>query len=443
MDFLIDHITSLIAFVMAVFIVLSVHEWGHYLAARLFGLHTAEFTLGYGKRLYSRTLGRTKYTLRVFPVGAHVSMNENEFDSLLPIKRAIIIIAGPLINLLFCFVLFFCFYAIAGKPSSPPVLGAVENGKPAQLAGLQTGDRILAVDRKEIKTYETLREMTYDLPVRPLTLDIDRDGKIFQVVLTPEEVSYIDTRGMEQRHGRLGVLARHSPYRLSVIAAIEGKEIAANDIEAARKEVINNFDKPVILSLRSTDGKNHEYQTIVLSAFNENLTSGDHKKDEVFTIGTIGKNFYSPHSASEGFSAAFNQTLEIITAVAKIPFQLFPVDKEHLSPQITVQHESTGFTNTLYGFLFLCAVLSVFIGLLNILPVPHFDGGRLAVLALDSFSPQPLSQGRKTAILFFALLLLYIVAGAFNYAKFSTYSKIKLCHLSQKIQNGDKGACHD
>lgn len=422
MEYFTDHMLGLVLLYLSIFIVLTIHELGHYICARIFNVHVKEFNLGYGKILWSRTINKTKWCVRSFPIAAHVSLKRKEFDNIEPYKKALVIISGPTVNLVLAFSLFFLFFFSFGQPSTPPVFAAIEINHAADKAGLLPGDRILKANGKQISRYEEVLNLTYLLPIEPVVFEIQRGQKILEINITPEEMSYVDIRGMIKKHGRLGVIARHIPYKLSAIQSINDTEVPEDNLNYARKLVLEHLDKEVILSLRSTDGKPHQYKGFLDKDLNQNLLSNDNEDNEKFTIGKIGNNFYQKLNFLNAAYAALNQTKFLIATIATVPFQLFPLDKENLSPTTLVASDGFNWIGGLYKFLFLTSLISIVVALVNLIPIPQFDGGRLLILALERLLPFEITKKQIAFTTMGILLVLYALVAIVNYENFSAYA---------------------
>lgn len=211
---------SIVAFVIVLGILVFVHEFGHYLAARWRKVHVETFSIGFGKALFSWVDGRgTAWKLCWVPLGGYVKLHGQErpedvsdevraswlpgltFHEKSVGSRAIIVAAGPLANFALAIVLFFALYASFGRPVTQPIVGEVVAESPAAHAGLIAGDRITAIDSTPIKHFEELQRIVLASPGKPLVLHILREDSPRDVPVTPEQIA--DSKGKPA--GRLGI----------------------------------------------------------------------------------------------------------------------------------------------------------------------------------------------------------------------------------------------
>ncbi len=189
--------TSLLSFVIVLGLLIFVHEFGHFLCAKLFGVKVLKFSLGFGPKLTGITLGETEYVISALPLGGYVKMlgeqedeeveDEDESRSFAkkPVwQRFIIVAAGPISNLFFAVFIFFLVFAFAGlpRPVDNTVIGGISADSPAAAAGLQAGDIIRSINGKETKTWEDVAELIGASKGEKVVLKIERDGK--EITLT-------------------------------------------------------------------------------------------------------------------------------------------------------------------------------------------------------------------------------------------------------------------
>lgn len=191
---------TLLAFVVALGALVVVHELGHFGVAKRVGVKVLRFSVGWGPIVARRMWGETEYALSAVPLGGYVKMLGEDDDTgvadeptrsfeaqSLP-RRMAIVLAGPVMNLLFAFVVYALLLGTVGMdaPSSLPLVGEVSADSPASRAGLATGDRVLTIDGRQITSWDQLAETVRGSQGKPLALRLERDGSERTVEVVPQ-----------------------------------------------------------------------------------------------------------------------------------------------------------------------------------------------------------------------------------------------------------------
>ncbi len=195
-------------------VLVFVHELGHFLVARWLGVRVERFAIGFGPKLLGWRWGEVEYCLRLFPLGGYVKMvgeqpgeqvNEpGSFSGKPKWVRALIVFAGPAVNYLTSTIAL-TIVLIVGYPELLPSVGRLVDGMPAQAAGLQTGDRILAANGEPIKTWDELTKLVHHSADKTLRLDIERAGWRLTVPVTPASKEITDPFGRRVSVGLMGI----------------------------------------------------------------------------------------------------------------------------------------------------------------------------------------------------------------------------------------------
>ncbi|PMQ01867.1 MAG: RIP metalloprotease RseP [Dictyoglomus sp. NZ13-RE01] len=194
---------SLIWFLL-VFAVLTIpHEFGHFITAKLFGVRVYEFAIGFGPKIVEFSKKATKYTLRLIPIGGFVRMagiddlneevdipEEEKFTQKSPGRKILILLSGPLMNFVLAIFVFTLVFLL-GVPYPIPKVKDVISGKPAYLAGIRPGDRIVSINGIKIQDTETAVKIIREAvpskdKINPIVLEIEREGNILYFKVTPE-----------------------------------------------------------------------------------------------------------------------------------------------------------------------------------------------------------------------------------------------------------------
>ncbi len=210
--------TSILAFVIVLGVLVFFHELGHFLVARLCGVGVEVFSLGFGPRLVGKKVGRTDYRISGIPLGGFVKMVGEEPDAEidpadLPLsfthksvyKRIIIVAAGPLFNLILAVLIFFGIFLISGAYVLEPVVGAVNEGTPAGAAGLQKGDRIIAIDGRPIATWDEMAAAIMKSGGKALSVTFRRGEEERTVNVVPQTAAMKNLFGEESNRYVIGI----------------------------------------------------------------------------------------------------------------------------------------------------------------------------------------------------------------------------------------------
>lgn len=207
---------NLISSIFALSILVLIHEFGHFLMAKRIGVRVETFSFGFGPKLFKIKRKTTQYVLSAIPFGAYVEIGgSNPNDKLSGEKweylsrsvgeRAKIILAGPLLNYILGFLIFSLIFFL-GCPTLTPKVGELIDGFPAQEKGISVGDRIVAIDGRQIKSWDEAIEIIHKKLSGSLTLTIKRDDKEFGVSLEPKVKKVKNIFGQEIEMGLIGIM---------------------------------------------------------------------------------------------------------------------------------------------------------------------------------------------------------------------------------------------
>ena len=188
--------TTILAAIVLFGVLITVHELGHFLAAKGTGMLVTEFSIGFGPRLIQKKVGETLYSLRLCPLGGYnriAGMEPGEavtprgFNGRPLWARMLVILAGPFMNFLLPFLLFFGIFAVSGLtlPVNKPVVGSLMEGYPGAAAGLQAGDRLVSINGRKLEKWNDINSLVQENGPKPGKVVIRRDGREMTLTLQP------------------------------------------------------------------------------------------------------------------------------------------------------------------------------------------------------------------------------------------------------------------
>lgn len=409
-------------FLVAIGILVVVHEFGHYLAARLAGVKVLRFSVGFGKPLISRRFGRdqTEWVLSALPFGGYVKMlDEREgevpaaevsrsFNRASVWRRIGIVAAGPLANFLLAIVFYWALF-LHGLPALKPMIGEPPAGTPAAHAGLAAGDEIRRVNGNDTRTFQDLRLnlMRASVAGEPLALEL-ADGRSVRLDAEPTLAD-----DLEQDMLRPLGIVRYDPSIAPVIGQVLPDGAAARAGLRAGDRLLAANGKPLALwqdwvqMVRQQPGKplRVEYErqgqrgelTVVPESVDEagervgKIGAGP-EVDEAVLAALMTEVRYGPLDALWQGAA---KTWEMSTFTLEMMGRMVvgQVSWKNLSGPLTIadyagQSAALGWI-AYVGFL---ALVSVSLGVLNLLPIPLLDGGHLMYYVAEVFTGRPVSE---------------------------------------------------
>lgn len=430
----------IVVFVLVLGALVVIHEFGHFIVAKFFGIRVDVFSVGFGKRLWGFKKGDTDYRLSLIPLGGYVKMaGENldeqrtgapdEFMSKPKWQRLCVAVAGPLMNILAALaipaVMAMMHHEVPAYLDKPALVRAVEPNSSAEKAGLQPGDLIVKADGRTDPKWRDLEDTIAVNPDQDLPLTVKRDGEAKQITL------HVDSRPFQQEKiGYAGL--RAEDLRLTVSEVQPGKPAAEADLKpgdniiavnGARieqnmwgvNEVIrvirSSADKPLTLTVKRDDASLDIKATPRIGDQGE-LQLG-------FGLGiTGGETVNQRLSLFAAVRYSVDENIRIIQLTKTALAQVF-VGKRSASDTLTgpvgiaqivgqAAQEGSG------QVLRLTAILSLNLGIFNLLPIPVLDGGLIFMILLESFLGffgLPLSLRIKERMMQVGLVMLMLLMG--------------------------------
>jgi regulator of sigma E protease len=429
------HTIGVMGIVLGIMILL--HEFGHYAAAKYFGVRVEQFAIGFGKRLFGFRRGETDYRINILPLGGYVKMSgENPMDERTDDpgeflnhprwQRFVIAIAGPVMNVLLAFALwtgvFMVHYEYSAVIDGPAFVGWVSPGTPAASAGIQPGDQIVRVDDVENPNWEQVFYKEALSPNQPLKFEILRNGVISDITLVPQPMG-------RNQAGDVGFVPKEPAFIATFIEpgmpaekaglkvgdqilTVDGQEIPATDALVDMLARTKNQPLDVVVLRKG--------QKISFTVHPE-LSAGNPPGDVRYRIGLASnptKVVKLPFAQAVNKSAGecvknSSLILELLRKMVAGKISIRQVDGPiGIGSAVGSAAREEGWT----PLLFVSAIISLNLGVMNLLPIPILDGGVILLLIIESLMQRDISLAIKERIYqaAFVFLVLFAVTVIYN-----------------------------
>ncbi len=334
---------SALAFIIVIGILVFIHEFGHFIAARLCGVGVNVFSLGFGPKILKKKYGRTEYCISSIPLGGYVKMVGEEpgttidpedqkysFTHKSLLKKSIIVAAGPVFNFLLAILIFYVLYQFAGIHMAEPVVGKVLDDTPALRAGIKPGDVIKEINQTKIESFEDIAKIISTGKGEELQIIVKRNTRLVGIVLSP--------------------------------VARPGKNIFGEDIQKYVIGIVGN-------------GESFHKSFNPIEAFWQSV------KD---TYGLIKLTIISVGKMISGSVSADNLGGPLMIA------------------QMAGEQAKAGIMN----FAWFIALLSVNLGIINLFPIPVLDGGHLLFFGIEAITGKSVSEKMRGKMIQFGAAML-------------------------------------
>lgn len=434
-------------------IVVIIHEFGHFLAARALGVEVETFSIGWGPRLFGFKRKGTEWRVSAFPIGGfcrmkgeedfkvalekklpHIPAEKGSFYGAAPWRRILILLAGPLSNIFFAILMFsivsFVGMTIQTAPnkivlaSEMALQPAASEKSPADSAGLESGDIITSIDGQPVRDYSDLQQIIGLNPGKRLVMSVRRNGSALSIPITPR----LDKNSGQ---GLIGIYSWIDPVVNSVdpqsAAAVAGVKKGDIIAEANGKPISNTMGllaaleaKPENVTMTVLRGGKPITFRLVLSYSASNqpnlgiafagVTRTDKASSLLDAIGKGGKETFSTFAmTAKGVGLLFSgvNVLKAVSGPARITYLVGSTAKE------SIQASGVSGIPTILSFL---AFLSVSLFLMNLLPIPALDGGQIVLSIVEILKRKPL---HTTTIYRFQFVGAAMIIALFFLATFS------------------------
>lgn len=335
---------SILSAIVVLGVLILVHEFGHYVVARIINVKVLKFSLGFGPKIFGIKGKETEYLISAVPLGGYVKLYgeesdeevleepERAFSRQTPFRRIAIVVAGPLFNFFFAIIIFILFNFF-GFQTLSNIIGDVKDGYPAKVAGLQKNDKIIKINQKNVRTWEEISNIIKTSGSSSLEVIFEREGKTYFTKVSPKMEKVKNVFGEEVEIPVLGIVSSDKLVKISY---------------------------PI-----------HE-------------------------------------SIFRGFKQFYELTKLTLLTVEKLIKRTVPVSSLG-GPIMISQLAGETAKSGIYAFLAFMALLSVNLGVLNLLPIPILDGGHIVLFLIEAIIRKPLSDRFKEAYTYVGMVIIILL----------------------------------
>lgn len=413
------------AFILVLSVLVFVHEWGHYIVARMCGVKVEAFSIGFGKELFGFEDKRgTRWKFSLIPLGGYVKLfgdtdpasaghtenvEDEEAEKPRPMteaekkqaffakpvwQRALVVVAGPAINYLFAIIILAGLFAINGQPVTPGRAAAIVEGSAADQNGFQPHDLIVSIDDKNIRDFEDIRrEMMIALDT-PKHFVVQRGERELDIHATPEKVTLEDRFGFPHSKGILGVMSARNAIDISTITNVNGKNFEEGDVESIAAAI-----KPLIGStFKITIPSSDDTQTLIIRPVAENnevFGDAENAEGRILYLGAGELNTYAKFPVHVALWEAVKESWVITRGTVEALGQMVTGTRSATELGGIIRIGALAGDMAKQGIVALVlfsALLSINLGFINLLPIPLLDGGHLVFYFFEALRGKPIPE---------------------------------------------------
>lgn len=388
-----------------------IHESGHFLVAKLCKVKVNEFAIGFGPTIWKNEKGETKYALRLIPLGGFVSMEgeeehsekEGSFSKTSIPKRMAIVAAGGIVNIAFALIVYFILMTATGNFVSQKI-EKLQDGYAAIDSGMMVGDEIIQLGNKRIRNKSDITKVLGSSNGLPMEVTIKRNEELLKYTITPTKIPTKDT---------------------GIYLGAQGEEVSTKIVglypdSPAQQAGIQTND--IILAINGKEVGNNPYQVVQYIAESEGEVEFTlQRKNQVLSIKLIPNivdNYYlgiqfeqAPQNLGTNLYYAFWDTRDFITDIVDNLKMLFTgkVSTNQLMGPVGISGVVAE-TNGIADFVYIVALISLSLGVTNLLPFPALDGGKLVLLIIEAIRRKPLKENIEIGIQMAGFVILILLS---------------------------------
>jgi len=427
--------TYIIYFIITVGILVLVHEFGHFIAAKSFGMKVDTFSIGFPPRAFGKKIGETDYCISWVPIGGYVKIagmvdesfdtdfldhppEPNEFRSKPIYQRVIVVSAGVIMNFLLTFLIFYGINLVNGKSYvATTTIGYIDTSSVAEKLGFKAGDKLLAINNKPLKNWQDIQTDLYiDNVSSPLSVTFNRNGQLGTLTIPKNSAKGDEQIGIypDHMHALIETVDPRMPaYKAGlkpgdIILLVDGIETPTN----AQVVSLIKKDKGKFVNLTIRRGQDEKQFQVMPNA--------DSKIGIQVGVQYTGPTENYKYNVISAIPVGFAQTIDATGLLVKSIWMMVTgkvsFTKSIGGPIKIAQLATQSAEMGIGAFLGFMALLSISLAVLNILPIPALDGGHLAFLVYESVFKKEVPAKIKLFAqqVGFALLLLFMAFVIYN-----------------------------
>ncbi len=447
---MLDFLIAVLAVIFVFGVAINIHEFGHYIVAKVLGMRIEAYSFfGLGPRIWGFKRGHTDYRISAIPLGAYVKLYGDEGTSALEggtsdgevvpkeelyelrprWQKFLVMVGGPFMNIVLALAVPFAMAMTYGIPSNPPpIVGYVKAGGAAEKAGIKVGDKIVSFEGKENPTYDRILDDALLIPEKEVAIGVERNGEKLSLNITPTKITekgqsagFLDfdaDKGIESVV--VGSIDSEMPAAKSgiqigdTITSVNGKQL--RNTQEMKQMVGEIKDQPIVLKIN----RKNETKEITTNAMLKE--GGD------WRIGIGFDPNFSTSKETVGIAGAASHAVNTNIKFLRLTGKAFgQVSTGERSARDTVSGpigivktiSDMAFSAGFPGLLFLLGLISLNLGIMNLLPIPMLDGGQIMMLGVEkvySWFGKTISMvvRERVQLVGLAMILLLMVFTLFN-----------------------------
>lgn len=397
---MISFLISAIKIIFLLGFLIFIHESGHFLIAKACKIKVNEFAIGFGPTIWKKQGKETKYALRLIPLGGFVNMlgeeersnEEGSFSTASIPKRIAVVLAGGIVNIIFGLLVYFILVSSSGNYISTTVDSTV-TGYSAEQAGIKQGDQILKINNKRVRLKSQIDEQ----------IQSSNGNKIVATIKRNNEIKKIELRPTEESKKNIGIYLGATDSNLT--SEIKGI------YPGGPAEVAGIKEGDIIVRIDGTECKNDPYKVVELISIsqNEKMNVEIERKGKIIELEVtpiiqktykLGVTFaLSDETFINNAYYGFWDTIDFSVSIIDNIKMLFKgnVGIDQLTGPIGIS-EAVSKTQGIMEFAYMLALISLSLGVTNLLPFPPLDGGKVVILIIEAIRRKPMKENIEIGI---------------------------------------------